>query len=219
MSACALALALAPAALHAQHNVTGYSCNVEKLKCVSEMPGEFKTEIACQSACMANPTSYHCNSDTGMCEVVHGFPVAPFANKPACDESPCCAHAAAPFPGGVYIGCYVDGWPTGLTRDMAGLCGTGRGNSQCGTDVCPDHGNCCFDDTGILTLEMCYQECAGFKYYGVQNGDGCFCSNTYGSQGKAYERDCSIQCPGNTNQTCGGANRNAVYARGTCRPL
>ena len=39
----------------------------------------------------------------------------------------------------------------------------------------------------------------------------CFCGNSFGSQGLAAPTDCDKDCPGNTNQKCGGSNLNSIY--------
>ncbi|CAN9264226.1 unnamed protein product [Alternaria alternata] len=65
-----------------------------------------------------------------------------------------------------------------------------------------------------ITVEKCETLCAGFKYFGVQNGKECFCGNTfkYATQHKP-ESDCSSPCTGDKNQKCGGGYRSNVYAK------
>ena len=58
------------------------------------------------------------------------------------------------------------------------------------------------------------------KYYGVQDGSECFCSNSYGTTGKkTSDGDCNMPCQGNSSEICGGNSHNSVYVRGNCRPL
>jgi len=54
----------------------------------------------------------------------------------------------------------------------------------------------------------------GLKYAGVQNGNQCFCGNSYGRYGVKSESDCNKKCSGNADQICGGSWRNNVYSTG-----
>ena len=66
-----------------------------------------------------------------------------------------------------------------------------------------------------ISLERCNSLCAplGFKFCGVQmGGTGCFCGDSFGSQGKAdADADCNVRCAGDPKEVCGGPNLNSVY--------
>lgn len=73
------------------------------------------------------------------------------------------------------------------------------------------------------TKQDCIDQCGdkGFLYAGFQNGDLCFCGNTYDKYGRADDTDCNIKCRNpeeqaeftdNEFESCGGRWRNAVYA-------
>ncbi|XP_078355056.1 xylosyltransferase oxt-like, partial [Oculina patagonica] len=73
------------------------------------------------------------------------------------------------------------------------------------------------------TKQDCIDQCGdkGFLYAGFQNGDLCFCGNTYDKYGRADDIDCNIKCrkpdetvefTDNEFESCGGRWRNAVYA-------
>ena len=67
------------------------------------------------------------------------------------------------------------------------------------------------------TVEACNQLCrrarGNYTYFGVQmGGDGCFCGDSYGSQGRAPGSACNVPCRGNQAEMCGGPNLNSVYA-------
>ncbi|MBF0287397.1 MAG: WSC domain-containing protein [SAR324 cluster bacterium] len=66
------------------------------------------------------------------------------------------------------------------------------------------------------SVDWCINHCRGknYKYAGLQYAVSCACGNTYGNQGRAPEKDCSMPCPGNKNQKCGAAYRNSVYSTG-----
>ena len=65
-----------------------------------------------------------------------------------------------------------------------------------------------------MTPTMCWRHCWEYKYFGVQmGGTGCFCGDSFGSQGKASDdTDCNVRCTGNPLEVCGGPNLNSVYA-------
>ena len=55
---------------------------------------------------------------------------------------------------------------------------------------------------------------AAYKYAGVQNGDQCFCGDTYGKYTKKPDSECNKTCRGESTQMCGGRWRNAIYSTG-----
>jgi len=55
-----------------------------------------------------------------------------------------------------------------------------------------------------MTVEVCATNCDGFSYYGVENGNDCYCGNEV--IGAATTTGCITQCPGNPNEICGGPN-------------
>ena len=50
-----------------------------------------------------------------------------------------------------------------------------------------------------------------FKYAGLQNGNQCFCDDTYGGYGKVDESKCTKLCTGDPSLLCGGAWANMIY--------
>lgn len=73
------------------------------------------------------------------------------------------------------------------------------------------------------TKQDCVDQCAakGFLYAGLQNGDLCFCGNTFDKYGRADDSECDIKCrkpdeiiehTNNPFDSCGGRWRNSVYA-------
>jgi hypothetical protein len=88
-----------------------------------------------------------------------------------------------------YIGCYKD--DTNSKRDLPVNAG---------------------DIPGSDSPAACGEKCAAYEYFGLQDGDNCFCGNSYGSQGKAgAESECNMPCPGNKSVMCGAAQRNSIY--------
>ena len=64
--------------------------------------------------------------------------------------------------------------------------------------------------------EYCSAQCesSGFFYAGVQYSVECFCGQEgedYARYGQAPDTDCSLTCPGDGTERCGGAWRMAVY--------
>jgi len=82
----------------------------------------------------------------------------------------------------------------------------------------------CYKDTAVramptlalnvptLTLQQCIAACrtAGFKYAGAQFYTFCFCGESYDRFGVAPQ--CTTVCGGNSDQICGDAWTNSVYA-------
>jgi len=67
--------------------------------------------------------------------------------------------------------------------------------------------------TASLTVEGCIGACssAGYDYAAMQDGNQCFCGDTYGKYGSAGPNACSMACQGDNTQICGGAWLNSVY--------
>jgi len=66
--------------------------------------------------------------------------------------------------------------------------------------------------TSSLTIAGCISSCssAGYDYAAAQDGNQCFCGNSYGKYGSAGNA-CSMTCQGDGAQICGGAWLNSVY--------
>ena len=62
------------------------------------------------------------------------------------------------------------------------------------------------------TLEGCNARCQQYKFHGVQFGVGCFCGDSFGSQGKVADSMCNVTCPSKNAEMCGGPNLNSVWA-------
>ena len=78
----------------------------------------------------------------------------------------------------------------------------------------------------MMTPDACADACSDYTYFGLQNGDQCFCGSGYGRYGQVSDSACSIPCPG-SEDSCGGTYRNSVYLTtplaaaggiGTCTP-
>jgi hypothetical protein len=71
-----------------------------------------------------------------------------------------------------------------------------------------------FPGEDVMTPALCSAICTGFKFFGVQDTNNCFCGNDYGNQGgKAPEDDCDSPCSGDSSAMCGGPFRNSIYAQ------
>uniref|UniRef100_A0A1I8J137 WSC domain-containing protein n=1 Tax=Macrostomum lignano TaxID=282301 RepID=A0A1I8J137_9PLAT len=69
---------------------------------------------------------------------------------------------------------------------------------------------------GLVTLNNCRQACwrYGFKYFGVQNSNLCYCGDTYNKYGKVDDVRCQKRCLGNKAQICGDLWLNNIYETG-----
>ena len=75
------------------------------------------------------------------------------------------------------------------------------------------------DEDGKLNNSpaACKKFCEGFKYYGVQYKNQCFCGDKlYGKLKKVKESQCSAVCPGDASQKCGGGGKMNVYQAQSC---
>ena len=78
-------------------------------------------------------------------------------------------------------------------------------------------------DSSTMTVKACASFCNNYVYFGVEYGIECFCGVTLDSRSVVWEeRDCEFECPGNSNQQCGGRDRLNIYRKrvtnGTGRP-
>ena len=70
------------------------------------------------------------------------------------------------------------------------------------------------DEDGELNNSpaACKKFCEGFKYYGVQARNQCFCGDKlHGALKKMPESQCKDVCPGDASQKCGAGGRMNLY--------
>ena len=63
-------------------------------------------------------------------------------------------------------------------------------------------------------LGECKDTCQekGYTYFGLENGDTCWCGDEFGSLGQdSASLTCSTQCIGTAGQLCGSSDSNSVY--------
>ena len=112
-------------------------------------------------------------------------------------EPPLCPPASPPAgpPAGTdSLGCYADAAGGGRIRDLPKLAeGKMPASAQ--------------------PVEQCGQACnSSFRYIGLQDGDECWCGNSFGSQGKLADKYCNKPClPPGDNTSCGGPGANSVW--------
>lgn len=61
------------------------------------------------------------------------------------------------------------------------------------------------------SLEACATFCAGYKYFGTEYGQECYCGNTLGYVTVEPETDCNMPCTRNQREYCGVGNRLSLY--------
>lgn len=86
-----------------------------------------------------------------------------------------------------YLGCYGDG----ATRVFSGLFVKGQAD---------------------MSTATCAEFCSGYKYFGTQHYDECFCgvaSDVYSEYGQSTK--CVAPCSGDVTETCGGSYALSVY--------
>lgn len=64
------------------------------------------------------------------------------------------------------------------------------------------------------TIETCIAAClTGSNTIAAMNGQQCFCGNSLGFQAvEVIDSSCYNQCPGNSNEVCGGVNRLSLFS-------
>ncbi|CAN0347628.1 unnamed protein product [Ectocarpus sp. 6 AP-2014] len=68
-------------------------------------------------------------------------------------------------------------------------------------------------DSSSMAKEMCEAECTGNTYFGMQYGRECFCgggSTDLLQHGESTS--CDYECPGDSDQVCGGFYAMSVYS-------
>jgi hypothetical protein len=65
----------------------------------------------------------------------------------------------------------------------------------------------------LMTVDLCRSTCRsqGYIYSGVESGNECYCDNKLVSNG-VIAIGCTMPCPGNSAQLCGGSDRINVYS-------
>lgn len=84
----------------------------------------------------------------------------------------------------------------------------------CYTETTPHALNGPTTATADMTIEKCAAFCTGFKYFGLEFANECYCGDTIASGSKkAPEADCKMSCAGNNGQLCGAGGRLTLYTR------
>ena len=74
------------------------------------------------------------------------------------------------------------------------------------------------------TIESCLASCQGYKYFGMEFSNECYCGDSFGAGAalqESQDRDvngCSMTCGGNATEYCGGPNRLDVFMLNTSLP-
>ncbi|KAI9821956.1 MAG: hypothetical protein M1827_002538 [Pycnora praestabilis] len=68
----------------------------------------------------------------------------------------------------------------------------------------------------LMTVEYCATTCSGYKYFGIEYADECYCDNNIASgsnpvAGTPTVSGCSMTCANNASEYCGGPNRLNIY--------
>ncbi|KAH8908184.1 hypothetical protein BR93DRAFT_604335 [Coniochaeta sp. PMI_546] len=63
-----------------------------------------------------------------------------------------------------------------------------------------------------VTLETCADACSTFAFFGITNGDTCYCGTDIGSAPLVAFDSCNVRCTGDAQELCGGSSAVEVYA-------
>lgn len=93
----------------------------------------------------------------------------------------------ATIPGYTYSGCYTDSTSARVINGK-------------------------YNYDSALTIEKCAGLCKGYKIFGTEYSNQCYCGNAYSNPTtKVADGDCGYGCGGNPAQACGAGNRLSVY--------
>lgn len=63
-------------------------------------------------------------------------------------------------------------------------------------------------------MEACREKCDGFAYFGLENGNECFCGQEYSLPlVMVKDGDCDKECPGDEEESCGGFLRMNIWSQ------
>ena len=65
-----------------------------------------------------------------------------------------------------------------------------------------------------MTREDCRDNCGHYAYFGLRNGNECFCGNDLRLPlDVTFDAECPLKCPGDRLQSCGGPYRMNLWSR------
>ena len=71
-----------------------------------------------------------------------------------------------------------------------------------------------FESDPSMTREDCRDYCGNYAYFGLRNGNECFCGDDYRLPlDISFDAECPIKCPGDELQSCGGQNRMNLWSQ------
>lgn len=69
-----------------------------------------------------------------------------------------------------------------------------------------------YSDTKNMTLENCAAFCSGYKYFGVEYAQECYCGSCFNAGASIIDNGkCSMTCTGDSTEYCGAGNALSVY--------
>ncbi|KAH9054054.1 WSC domain-containing protein [Lactarius deliciosus] len=74
-----------------------------------------------------------------------------------------------------------------------------------------------FKDSSHMTVENCVKFCNHRKYLyaGLENGEDCYCGNYLAESANiGLPTECSVKCPGNSDEMCGASHHLSLYWSG-----
>lgn len=152
--------------------------------CGNTIPNTNVSEAECNFDCSGAITE----SCGGNGVTYDGSFISLFTNQPGRDKPsgpPKVIQTIGPYN---YTGCFIETTPHALNTQITSA---------------PD-----------MTIEKCAAFCTGFKYFGVEFANECYCADTITSGSKqAPEADCKMSCAGNNGQICGAGSRLSLYTR------
>ncbi|KAG9044270.1 hypothetical protein FS837_008421 [Tulasnella sp. UAMH 9824] len=139
----------------------------------------------CVSSCVANPAEI-CGGSWRL-TLFQRNGASSSSTSTTTSTSASSTASSAPVPSGwTNLGCYVDQTARTLT-------GASKLNWS------------------VMTPALCAANCAGYTYFGTENGNECYCGNALTSNVPRAVSECNVNCAGDASQKCGGGWRLTLY--------
>jgi WSC domain len=135
---------------------------------------------------MLYQSTQHCGGPGGYLAMYYDStkydPISGAISIPAAPNNP---NAIGPYS---YVGCWTDS--------------TGSRSLSVGT----------VGKSSNMSLEGCSTSCQGYKLFGTEYGQECYCGNgILSSATQKPDSDCNMACTGNSSEYCGNGNRLSLY--------
>jgi len=175
----------------------------DKIKALKKLIETYKQKLCEPNPCMNGGVCFE-----GVCTCAKGWTGVHCKTDDLCTPNPCqnggaCKQGVCTCTGG---------WKGSRCTEKVIVASSGFTNGGC----YQDNGSRMLRDKRNMNLRNnspsnCRNFCRGYRYFGVQYTNECFCGNNLVFAIKRPDNECNARCPGNGNARCGGTWRQNVY--------